>query len=283
MLLGVDISSWQSPGAVNYNQYDFVIIKASEGKNSKDPGLDRHLSGLFGTSDPTPQKDKCYGFYHYARPDLGNTPEQEAKSFLSYIGGQVGNCIMALDWEGDSLKYSPEWAKGWLDYVYKQTGIKPLLYIQASQAKLSKYSTIAKADYGLWVAHWGVTTPAYSNWANWAIWQYRGSPLDLDYFNGTKEQWWKYCGRDDVEVNDLDEAQTRKIADEQISAYFKKLEKETDSSAWAKMAITWAMTNGIMVGDKEGDPKSFRPKDLPTREELAQVAYNIYKNFIADR
>ena len=81
----------------------------------------------------------------------------------------------------------------------------------------------------------------------------------------------------------MNEAQTRKIADEQIAAYFKKLEKETDSSTWARMAITWAMTNGIMVGDKEGDPKSFRPKDLPTREELAQVAYNIYKNFIADR
>ena len=57
MLRGVDISSWQ--GAVDYNAYDFVIIKASEGVNSKDPALDRHLCGLFGTSDRTPQKKKC--------------------------------------------------------------------------------------------------------------------------------------------------------------------------------------------------------------------------------
>ena len=281
MLRGVDISSWQ--GAVDYNAYDFVIIKASEGVNSKDPALDRHLTGLFGTSDPTPQKDKCYGFYHYARPDLGNTPEQEARSFLSYIGAQVGNCIMALDWEGDSLKYSPEWAKGWLDYVYKQTGVKPMLYIQASQAKLAKYAPIAAADYGLWVAHWGVSSPTFSNWQNWAIWQWTSTPLDQNYFNGSKSAWWKYCGRDVSEVEELNEEQTRKIADEQIAAYFKKLEKETKASSWADMAITWAMANGIMVGDKVGDPKSFRPKDLPTREELAQVAYNIYKNLIADK
>lgn len=281
MLRGVDISSWQ--GAVDYNAYDFVIIKASEGVNCKDPALDRHLSGLFGTSDPTPQKNKCYGFYHYARPDLGNTPEQEARSFLSYIGTQVGNCIMALDWEGDSLKYSPEWAKGWLDYVYKQTGVKPMLYIQASQAKLAKYAPIAAADYGLWVAHWGVSSPTFSNWQNWAIWQWTSTPLDQNYFNGSKSAWWKYCGRDASEVEELNEEQARKIADEQIAAYFKKLEKETKASSWADMAITWAMANGIMVGDKVGDPKSFRPKDLPTREELAQVAYNIYKNLIADK
>ena len=64
MLKGIDVSSWQSPGAINYNDYDFVIIKASEGVNYVDPGLDRHLTALFGTTDPTPKKNKCYGFYH---------------------------------------------------------------------------------------------------------------------------------------------------------------------------------------------------------------------------
>ena len=41
MLNGVDISSYQNK--VAYNSYDFVLIKASEGNNWKDPGLDRHL------------------------------------------------------------------------------------------------------------------------------------------------------------------------------------------------------------------------------------------------
>lgn len=276
MLEGIDVSSWQSPGAINYKSYDFVIIKASEGVNFKDPGLDGHLTGLFGTSNAAPHPELCYGFYHYARPDLGNEPEEEAKSFLSYIGSQIGYCLMALDWEGDSLNYSTDWAKRWLDYVYKQTGVKPLLYIQAGQAKLDKYYSIAAADYGLWVAHWEVDKPTYRNWQNWAIWQYRGSPLDMDKFNGDKAAWWKYCGRKEVE--DLTEEQVKQIADERIRAYFDSLAKDTSVSDWAKMQVQWAMANGIMNGDVAGDIKKFRAHDFPTREELAITAYNLARH-----
>lgn len=277
MLKGIDVSSWQSPGAINYKEYDFVIIKASEGVNYVDPGLDRHLTALFGTTDPTPQKDKCYGFYHYARPDLGNTPEAEAKDFLGCISTQVGNCVMVLDWEGDSLNYSPEWAKGWLDYVYKQTGVKPMLYIQASQAKMAKYAPIAAADYGLWVAHWGVASPSFSNWQDYAIWQYRGSPLDMDFFNGDKNAWWKYCGRKpEQEETGVDEKTVRKIAQEEINKYFSALEKNTEISDWAETAVNFVLQYGIMTGDKSGDKKAFRPKDFLTREEEAVVMHNLY-------
>lgn len=280
MLNGVDISSYQN--RVDYNSYDFVLIKASEGNNWKDPGLDRHLTGLFGTTDPTPQDTKNYGFYHYARPELGNSPEQEAKSFLSFISGQVRHCVMALDWEGTALSYSPDWALKWLEYVYKQTGVKPLLYIQASQAKLSKYTPIANADFGLWVAHWGVEQPTYSNWKNWAIWQYQGSPLDLDYFNGGTAQWKKYCG---LEEKDMDEATVRKIAKEEadnaIKNYFSKLEN-APAADWAYMAISWCMANGVMNGDEEGNPNKFRPADLITRQEVAQTVYN-YNRMITDK
>lgn len=278
MLKGIDVSSWQNPGSINYKEYDFVIIKASEGVNYVDPGLDRHLTALFGTTDPTPQKDKCYGFYHYARPDLGNTPEAEAKDFLSCISSQVGNCVMALDWEGDSLNYSPDWAKRWLDYVYKQTGVKPLLYIQASQAKMAKYAPIAAADYGLWVAHWGVAAPSFANWQNYAIWQYRGTPLDMDVFNGDKNAWWKYCGRKiEQEEPDMDDNTVRKIAQEEIKKYFSSLEKNTEISEWAEKQVNFVLEYGIMSGDKVGDKKAFRPKDFLTREEEAVVMYNFYK------
>lgn len=281
MLKGVDISSWQSSGAVKYSDYDFVIIKASEGVNFKDPGLDRHLAGLFGSTDPSPRPDLCYGFYHYARPDLGNSAEDEAKSFLSFISAHVGNCVMALDWEQDSLNYSVDWAKAWLDYVYKQTGVKPMLYIQASQAKLSKYAPIAAADYGLWVAHWGVAGPSFSNWKNYAIWQYRGSPLDMDEFNGDKAAWWKYCGRKEVE--DMTEAEVRQIAQDEIKKYFKVLEADKTVSSWAKDHVEWAMENEVMNGDVAGDITSFRAHDYPTREELAAVTHNFYTKFIEGR
>lgn len=271
MLDGVDISSYQK--SVDYNAYDFVLIKASEGYNFKDPGLDRHLTGLFGTSDPTPQDAKNYGFYHYARPDLGNSPEQEGRSFLDFINGQIGHCVMALDWEGSSLNYTTDWALAWLDYVKQQTGVKPLLYIQASQATLSRYAKIAAADYGLWVAHWGAEQPSYKNWQNWAIWQYQGSPLDLDYFNGGTLAWKKYCG---LEEKDMDEATVRKICKEEIASYFAGLETEP-AATWAKDAIAWAMAQGIMVGDEVGNVDKWRPADLITRQEVAQTLYNYDK------
>lgn len=280
MLRGVDVSSYQAPGSITYKAYDFVIIKASEGKNYKDPALDGHLTAMFGSSSPTPRKDLCYGFYHYARPDLGNTPQQEADSFLSYISSQIGNCVMALDWEQKALNYSVSWAKAWLDYVYQKTGIKPLLYIQGSQAKLSKYAPIANADYGLWVAHWDTDYPSFSNWKSYALWQYRGSPLDLDYFNGDKNAWWRYCGRKDVE--EMDENKVRQIAQEEIKKFFDALGKKEEVSGWAKDDVKWAMDNGVMNGDVAGDITKFRPHDFPTRQELAVTTHNLY-SFIEER
>lgn len=273
MLKGIDISSFQ--GSVSYGAYDFVIIKASEGVNWKDPGLDRHLKGLFGTDDPTPQTDKLYGFYHYARPDLGNSPEEEAKSFLSFIRPQIGHCLMALDWEQKSLDYSPDWALQWLDYVYRETGVRPLLYTQASQAKLDKYARIAQADYGLWVAHWGVSSPTYRNWPSWAVWQYSNSPMDMDYFNGDAAAWRKYCGagspeEPEKEEPDLTEAEAKKIARQEIEAYFGEQARKPVAD-WAEAHVKAVQERGIMNGDEEG---GFRPYSPVTRQELAATMVN---------
>lgn len=272
MLKGIDVSSFQ--GSVNYGAYDFVIIKASEGVNWKDPGLDRHLKGLFGTDDPTPQTDKLYGFYHYARPDLGNSPEEEAKSFLSFIRPQIGHCLMALDWEQESLDYSPDWALQWLDYVYRETGVRPLLYTQASQAKLDKYAGIARADYGLWVAHWGVSSPTYRNWQAWALWQYSDSPMDMDYFNGDAAAWRKYCGagsQEDPEKEEPEVAYTYEDWKAHMERYQKEQAKLAPSEGWGETAQAWALENGIIAGDPDGE---LRPRSSITREEAEQMLKN---------
>ena len=191
MLQGIDISM-HNGNSVNLG-YDFVIIKASEGVGYKDPYLDAHYNRLSGRTDGKPC-DKLYGFYHYARPDLkGNTPESEADWFVSLVGHHKGHCLYCLDWEGKSLAYDADYAKRWLDRVYAKTGVKPLIYLQGSEAVKSKYKSIANADYGLWVAHWGVNDPDFSSWKFWALWQYQGSPLDKNYFNGTDDQFRKYC------------------------------------------------------------------------------------------
>ena len=204
MLKGIDISM-HNGNAVNL-EYDFVIMKASEGVGYKDPLLDSHYNRLSGRTDGKPC-DKLYGFYHYARPDLkGNTPEAEAEWFVSLVGHHKGHCLYCLDWEGKSLAYDADYAKRWLDRVYQLTGVKPLIYLQGSEAVKSKYKAIANDDYGLWVAHWGVNDPNFANWRFWAMWQYQGSPLDKNYFNGTADRFKKYCKSDLVTApvsNDL--------------------------------------------------------------------------------
>lgn len=185
MLKGIDISNYQ---ADTPSGYDFYIIKASEGVGWKDPKLDSHFNKVKTMTD-------LYGFYHYARPDLGNTPEQEADYFLSLVGHHAGKAIFALDWEGKSLNYSTDWALKWLNRVYEKTGVKPVLYTSGSQVWSGKYKNIAGADYGLWIAQWGVSEPQLgSGWKVWALWQYQGAPLDKDYFNGNRDTWFKYCG-----------------------------------------------------------------------------------------
>lgn len=188
MLKGIDVSHWNKD--INYDEPSFIIIKASEGVKYKDPMLDEHYNKFSKRVDGKPV-NKLYGFYHYARPETGNTPEQEADSFLGYIGHHVGNCLLALDWEQKALTQPIEWAEQFLDYVYMNTGVKPLIYCSASVTP--KLKNIYKKDYGLWVAHYGVNSPKISTYPFWAMWQYTSTPLDYNYFNGNEKTFRKYC------------------------------------------------------------------------------------------
>lgn len=184
MLNGVDISNHQLTVPEGY---DFYILKASEGNGFKDPRLDSHYNTLVSRGV------KNYGFYHYARPDLGNTPQAEADWFLYLVGHHAGKCIYALDLEGEALRYSDyaNWAKQWLDYVYAKTGVKPLLYIQGSIAS-KMYGVIGGKDYGIWAA-------SSANWYHMfpfiVMQQSVYNNLDHDTFYGTQETWDKYCAK----------------------------------------------------------------------------------------
>jgi hypothetical protein len=185
MLKGIDISHYQDT-TVRYQDYDFIIMKASEGANWKDPRMKQHLIGVQCNC-------KLYGFYHYARPEYNADAKVEARHFVETIRPYVGDCLLALDWEGNSLKYPISWPHQWLDEVYRLTGVRPVIYVQESEITKRDYSSIVKDNYGLWVAKWGKNTPKTGAWKFYALWQYQGSPLDKDYFQGSVEQFKKYC------------------------------------------------------------------------------------------
>lgn len=187
---GVDISNWQTSTP---SGYDFYIIKASEGNGYKDPRLDQHYNQVASWKKP-------YGFYHFARPDLGNKPEAEAEWFLYLVGHHAGKCIYALDLEGLSLKYAgyARWARQWLDYVYNKTGVRPLIYIQGSIAT-TVATHVKSGGYGLWAA----SDPSYYYaWDFIAIQQKVYNNLDHNTFYGNLDAWNKYCNGGTVTVPD---------------------------------------------------------------------------------
>jgi hypothetical protein len=180
---GIDISEWQDVSPSAYKDYDFVVIRATEGKTYDDVNMKEHAQNALGNN-------QLIGFYHYARPE-NNSAEDEAEHFVNVVRPYIGKAVLALDYEGTALNYGAEWALKWLDAVYRKTGVKPLIYLQGSQVE--NYQAVMEKDYGLWVAHWGVDSPSIAPWGFYAMWQYRGYPLDLDIFNGDAETWKAYA------------------------------------------------------------------------------------------
>ena len=187
MLKGIDVSRYQNLKRILsiIDKPDFCIIKATEGKTWTDPKFKDHAKLC-------EDNDIEIGFYHYARPE-NNHPLEEAKHFVEKVKPYIGRCLLALDWEDAALKYPISWALTWLNYVYKETGVRPLFYCQASYTK--NIRDLYNNNYGLWVAHWtSLPRPITGAYPFWAIWQYStptsnytgGQCLcDYDYFNGS--------------------------------------------------------------------------------------------------
>lgn len=196
MLNGIDIShhNFYMKNLQDLNLLDFVIMKATEGIRFKDNKLPVYMNVL--------RNDMLYGFYHFARPDLGNDPEDEALHFVSYINKYISDrSILALDVEAGALsvKNLDAWVSTWAQVVDIETGILPMIYISTSETK--KLKATAALGCGLWAAKWGnkPTKKQIEPWDFWALWQFSnngnfsGQRVDLDQFNGTREQYMKYC------------------------------------------------------------------------------------------
>lgn len=204
MLKGIDISKWQAGIDLSKVDTDFVICKATEGVGYTDKNCD-------GFYQQAKSLGKKLGVYHFARPDLRNTAVAEADWFIKETKGYHKDAMLILDWESGDLG-NVTWAKQWLDTVYEKTGVKPVIYMSASVMSSYDWSSVANADYGLWVANYGSNNGTAQEsvfdryplkyWNFYALWQYTSTGklsgysgnLDLNYFSGDKEAWDKYAG-----------------------------------------------------------------------------------------
>lgn len=195
-LYGVDVSMHNMQGGIDSQrarkEADFVIIKASEGATWKDKTIGTWVNYCQG---------KTLGFYHYARPENGNSPTAEAGNFLEAISPYMENgAILALDWEGKALQTSYHWIEKWLTQVMMYYQGTPLIYIQ--QSALDLVPPLNECNYGLWVAQWNNKPALVDTARKWAFHQYDSDGIDRDYFNGNKEQLQQYLCHRYIQTDD---------------------------------------------------------------------------------
>lgn len=204
MLNIIDISHHQKGIDLGAIKFDGVIIKATEGNGYTDEMCDTFYQKAKSLG-------KKLGVYHFARPDLGNSPEAEADWFVKETLGYHKEAMLILDWESGNLQ-DTVWARKWLDRVYSKTGVRPVIYMSASVMRSANWGDVVAGDYGLWVASYGSNNGTAQEsvfekyplkyWNFYALWQYTSvgrlngysGNLDLNYFSGDGTAWDKYAG-----------------------------------------------------------------------------------------
>lgn len=195
---GIDVSSWQSADVTCTADYDFAIVKVSQGLGYQNPNYSQQAACVI-------QRGKSLGLYHYA---TGANAQLEADVFVKRVNGYVGRAVLALDWESEqnSAWGNGDWVRTFVNRVHTLTGVWPLVYTSASA--LWQIPSDVRANCGLWVAQYA------NNWATgyqsapWklgdygeAVRQYTSngwvsgynSRLDLNVFRGEKWQWDLYA------------------------------------------------------------------------------------------
>lgn len=205
---GIDISNWQRGIDLSKVPCDFVIAKATEGIGYVDKSCDGFIQQAL-------KLGKKIGFYHFARPTANNDPIREADYFYNNCKGYFGKGIPILDWEAEN-KHNVAYAKKWLDRVYQLSGVKPVIYMSESVVNSYDWSSVANADYGLWVARYRDNNADYNYnmanagakpkvkwWKFYCMWQwtsagrlngYKGN-LDCNVFYGDGTTWDAYAGK----------------------------------------------------------------------------------------
>src|SRR5215467_12295954 len=186
-LSGIDVSVFQ--GVVNWDQAragnSFAFVKATEGVGFVDAQFGRNWAEV-------KRVGLVRGAYHFARPDIGNTPQAEADWFMSIVQPGPGD-MLVLDLEVGSGDLSA-WAQAFLDHIRDRLGgYRPLFYSFYSFLGTHGLFVSSLAQYGLWLA-WPDANgplPSVTPWPGAAFQQYGEGPtpgiqgnVDLDRFFG---------------------------------------------------------------------------------------------------
>lgn len=148
---GIDISGWQPANVTELvKDYDFVIIKATEGTSFVSPFCDSQYQ-------KAKARGKLVGVYHFAS---GLDPVAEANYFIDNVQGYVGEALLVLDWEANAISRGPEWVRSFVKQVKARTNVPPVIYGSASPLAAQGIPAVAQQENcGLWVAAYPSSAP----------------------------------------------------------------------------------------------------------------------------
>ncbi len=195
---GIDISTYQRGLDLGNIDFDFAIIKATEGtelvQDTCDPWVQQCI-----------QLGKRWGFYHFF---AGGDPINEAEFFVANTKNYFGKGIAVIDYEAYGMTGAAN-VKKFVERVHERTGVWCVLYMSRSVIKADDWSAIAPTC-PLWVAQYAndeivnghqsnpwIQDGDFGPWASPAIHQYTshgrldgwGKNLDLDKAHITAEEW----------------------------------------------------------------------------------------------
>ncbi len=194
---GIDVSRWQPANITEIvKDYDFVIIKATEGTSYVSPFCDSQYQAA-------KRRGKKLGVYHFAS---GLDPVAEANYFIDNVQGYVGEAVLVLDWEAAVVNLGADWVRRFVNQVKARTNVPPMIYGSASPLSAHGIPALAQElNCGLWVAAYpnnnqtgyrdepqllGSVIRQYSSKGRLADY---GGDLDLNRSTLTPEQWDKYA------------------------------------------------------------------------------------------
>lgn len=149
----------------------FLFARASYG-TARDPLYGMHIANARAAGVVT-------GAYHFGVH--GQTAAAQAHTFLT-VAGAVDLYVLDLEKDGNNPRMTDDQARTFMSIV----GLRHKVGLYHSE---SGFPTLGQ-DYN-WIAKWGPNPPARA----WKFWQYRGSPLDLDVFNGDIGDLRRFVGQ----------------------------------------------------------------------------------------
>ena len=268
---GIDISEFN--GSVDIaalqGQVDFVIIRCGYGSdyaNQDDPQFEANVKKCQAAGIP-------WGTYLYSYAKTKAMAQSEAAHTLRLLQGRRPPYGVWYDVE-DSQIAGADLVATCQTFCAAMEAAGLYAGIYASLSWLTTKLNSPQLDpYDKWVAQWN---SACTYPKPYGIWQYTDRlAIGVQVFDGN----WAYKDYPAIiqamgsqqEGASLTEADVRKLARQEMEAYFAELAKKP-VSPWAQAAVESVLARGLMRGDADG---SFRPQSFITRQEVAAVLENL--------